>query len=259
MTAPAVAARGGIRGPFGKETTMLSTRNTGVRAFVAGFAVACGTALTGTTAEAAQIFTDRAAWEAALSGATIVNETFPDTIDNAPVITFASGVVSTGVDGLASNHVTGNALGGTYGANIDSNPSPFSETLFDSITWTFPTPVVAFGADWSNFGAGGITLLASGDFDGTGTSTIDFVNVLGDDVFNQHDFLGVIGDAAFANVVFTNSDHPTILNVAFSARFLSFTTGAVRVPQPATLLLLLAAFAVLSVAASRRVAWRHVG
>ena len=71
-------------------------------------------------------------------------------------------------------------------------------TASNSISWDFPVPVIAFGADF--IGAGSNRLSLGGDFDGTGLQTLTVNTALG----GQNGFLGVIGTVPFSNVIFGN-------------------------------------------------------
>ena len=62
------------------------------------FALITGTAtllLGGMSSADATVYTNRALWEAALSGSTIITDTFSNTIPSAQSITLDSGIVST--------------------------------------------------------------------------------------------------------------------------------------------------------------------
>ena len=154
-------------------------------------------------AGAATFYTDRASWEAAMAAAgvgSLVTETFDQDIANNSVITFESGVQSTGTNGQGTNDV----LDGAYGGNVDSDKDAVDVNtnepldVFESITWRFPTPIIGFGADFIEAATGEVLLL-SGNFDGTGEQIIDFSDVLGD---LETGFFGVVGTSPFQEITF---------------------------------------------------------
>ncbi|WP_421657128.1 PTPA-CTERM sorting domain-containing protein [Leptothermofonsia sp. ETS-13] len=142
------------------------------------------------TAQAVTFFTNRTAWESAVGRFT--TETFDAPVANAPVITFANGVTSTGSGGSILNEIGG----GTYLGRVDTSgnfPDHFRE-----IRWVFPKPVFGFAADWIDTTTGsGLTV--SGNFDGSGVQTISFRDRLGDPGTG---FLGIVGIASFSELVF---------------------------------------------------------
>jgi hypothetical protein len=211
-------------------------------AFAAVAAVAAG--LVGARpAEAVQIFTDRAAWEAALAGAAITTDPFDSAIAPAATITFESGVISAGVPDPAGNNSV--ASSGAYQGGVGGTDQNFA---YESITWTFPVTIIGFGMDlFSGASASGLTLTA--DFDGTGDQTISVFDILG---APGTGFLGIIGDVPISTLFFTDEDLPSsqpfeiyeIDNLSFAA--------ATTVPEPATLALLGAGLAGLAWVARRR-------
>ncbi|PZV04362.1 MAG: hypothetical protein DCF22_25565 [Leptolyngbya sp.] len=83
-------------------------------------------------------------------------ELFKSPIPNARSITFPSGIVSRGQgEGFANNSVSNGTYRGTVKA-VSKNPfspaSLFDEIFFDSIIWSFPIPVFAFGGYFDNGG-----------------------------------------------------------------------------------------------------------
>ncbi|MGF1500175.1 MAG: VPLPA-CTERM sorting domain-containing protein [Paracoccaceae bacterium] len=140
-----------------------------------------------------QVFTDRAAWEAAVGGATITEDGFDNDIADADSITFDSGVVSTNSGGtrfLVDNMIDD----GIYENAVDGDGAQASLL----ITWTFPEAIFAFGADWDDTTNAGI-LTVTGNFDGMGDETVNFGSVLGDP---GEGFLGIVGMGDFTQIAF---------------------------------------------------------
>ncbi|MCL6433929.1 MAG: PTPA-CTERM sorting domain-containing protein [Leptolyngbyaceae cyanobacterium HOT.MB2.61] len=141
-------------------------------------------------AQAVTFFTNRPDWEAAVGRFT--TETFDTPVANASVITFSTGVTSTGLGGSILNEIGG----GTYQGRVDTSgnfPGRFRE-----IRWVFPKPVFGLAADWIDV-ATGSGLTVSGNFDGSGIQTISFRDRLGSPGTG---FLGIIGAASFSELVF---------------------------------------------------------
>ena len=100
-------------------------------------------ALSANSAWAVAVYTNRAAWEAAVGGA-ITTDTFSNDIAGAASIMFDSGVNSTAA-GSFTNYAFGNSVsGGRFNGAVDVDDT----AGFDQIEWTFPAPIFAFGADW---------------------------------------------------------------------------------------------------------------
>ena len=193
-------------------------------------------------AEAFAVYTDRDEWLAALAGYTIINETFDNNINHADTITFDSGVVSTGTpDGRSA---TNRVNAGVYDGSVADGES---SSVFDTITWTFPVPIIGFGMDLSS-GATGDVLTLTGDFDGTGEQVINVLTVLGG---NGTGFLGIIGTASFTSILLSDANASSLPGENFQVDNLSFATTA-QVPEPATLALFGAGLAGLGWIARRR-------
>lgn len=196
-----------------------------------------------------EIYTSRAAWEAALADVTVTTDGFDNMIFSTdpsnPSITFDSGVVSTG---STPNTGSGNlTLFGIYMAAVEGAETDFTSFLFPTITWTFPTPVIGFAADWliatyQGPAAYDGNLTVTGDFDGTGDQTFSISNrVPAIDVLSffgsPGKFVGIIGESPFTSITFDE----TVLRGSeeFGATKLYFAAPApTAVPEPATLALL---------------------
>jgi hypothetical protein len=193
-------------------------------------------------AHAVQIFTDRTAWEAALAGAAITTDPFDNAIPPATTLTFDSGVISTGTPSSAGNNSVDS---GFYNGGAGGTDQNFA---YESITWTFPLPIIGLGVDlFSAANASGLTL--TGNFDGTGDQTISIFDVLG---APGTGFLGFIGDAPISSILFTDEGLPSSSSFEiYQIDNLSFA-AAVAVPEPATLALFGAGLAGLGWIALRR-------
>lgn len=188
-------------------------------------------------------YTSRAAWEAAV-GAPVTTDHFSNPVANAASILFDTGIVSTHEDfdhfGSANVFADANAIFAGSGRYQGRAMSDAKE-----IIWVFPTPVFAFGADWiSPLSLGRLTV--TGNFDGTGMTTVGLLGPLEPDTDG---FFGIVGAGSFASIVLGTES--TSQNEAFAADDLSFASG---IPEPGTQVLLVAGLAALG---RRRRALRH--
>lgn len=175
------------------------------------------------TAEAVMVYTNRADWEAALAGYTIVTETFDNDVAQAESITFDSGVVSTGAPSTATarNFISF----GSYQGYVDAGESDF---FYDTISWTFPVAIIGFGMDLREATDGDI-LTIRGNFDGAGDQLINVLVALGP----EDGFLGIIGTAPFTSILFSDAGAAVSVGEGFFVDGLAFAA----VPEPAALAL----------------------
>ena len=177
------------------------------------------------SAEAFTIFTNRTAWQAAvdaIAGSVTTTDTFSNNIASAQTITLDSGIVSANSFPPAVAFGDNSVSGGLFFNATDGDAGVASAT----ITWTFPSPVFAFGADFIGTAAGRLNL--TGNFDGTGNQTLLVNNSIG----GANGFLGIIGNANFRSIVFgTNTNDLDIFQID-SASFASAASVPVAVPEP---------------------------
>ncbi|GBF79655.1 PEP-CTERM sorting domain-containing protein [Aphanothece sacrum] len=186
------------------------------------------------SASAFTVYTDRAAWEAAIASSippgwnTILTDTFSNDIASAQSITLDSGIVSTnsGPITLPNSFNNNSVSGGVYNNATQAGNGTASNT----ITWVFPSlKTWAFGADFISVNDGGLTL--TGNFDGTGDQTLSVFAEIG----GGTGFLGIVGMTKFDSVVFGNNSD---IVDGFGIDNASHT-----VPEPLTMLGAGAAFA----------------
>ena len=177
------------------------------------------------SAEAFTTFTNRTAWQAAvdaIAGSVTTTDTFSNNIASAQTITLDSGIVSANSFPPAVAFEDNSVSGGLFLNSTDGDASSASTT----ITWTFPSPVFAFGADFLNTNPNQLNL--TGNFDGTGNQTLLVNNSIG----GANGFLGIIGNANFRSIVFgTNTNDLDIFQID-SASFASVASVPVAVPEP---------------------------
>lgn len=177
------------------------------------------------SAEAFTTFTNRTAWQAAvdaIAGSVTTTDTFSNNIASAQTITLDSGIVSTNSFPPAVADGNNSVNKGIFGNTTDGDGNEASAT----ITWTFPSPVFAFGADFIDAAAGRLNL--TGNFDGTGNQTLLVNNSIG----GANGFLGIIGNANFSSIVFGNNTTTTDTFFIGSASFASVASVPVAVPEP---------------------------
>jgi hypothetical protein len=175
-------------------------------------------------AEAFTIFTDRTAWQAAvdaIAGSVTTTDTFSNNIASAQTITLDSGIVSVNSFPPDATLFEDNRVSGGFFRNATGNVSVTSET----ITWTFPSSVFAFGADFNLVDVDSLTL--TGNFDGTGNQTLIVNNTIG----GANGFLGIIGNANFSSIIFGNN----ALGDVFAINNAYFASVAAAVPEPSTI------------------------
>ncbi len=176
------------------------------------------------SAEAFTTFTNRTAWQAAvdaIAGSVTTTDTFTNNIASAQTITLDSGIVSANSSPPAVAFGDNSVSGGFFNNSTDGDARDASAT----ITWTFPSPVFAFGADFLSANNGGLNL--TGNFDGTGNQTLLVNNSIG----GANGFLGIIGNANFSSIVFGNNTTLDVFDID-SASFASVASVPVAVPEP---------------------------
>jgi hypothetical protein len=167
-----------------------------------GLALTSGVALASLSApaQAYSIYTGLAAWQSALSSYSISTDSFSNTIPSAQIITLDSGIISTNSGPITlPNAFNNNSVNVVTPGAFDNAVQAGSGTASNTITWSFPTPMIAFGADFLSASAGRLSL--SGDFDGLGLQTW----VVNDTIGGPAGFLGVIGSVPFSSVTFGNA------------------------------------------------------
>jgi hypothetical protein len=149
-------------------------------------------------AQAYSVFTNRTAWQNAvdaISGSVTTTDTFSNPIASAQSIILDSGITSTNSFPPSVSFPNNTVFADSY-LNA-TNSSAFNASA--TITWNFPTPVFAFGADFLNTNINRLNI--SGNFDGTGNETILVNNTIG----GPDGFLGIVGLANFNPIIFGNS------------------------------------------------------
>ncbi len=177
------------------------------------------------SAEAFTTFTNRTAWQAAvdaIAGSVTTTDTFTNNIASAQTITLDSGIVSANSFPPAVMFGDNSVGGGLFNNATDGDASDASAT----ITWTFPSPVFAFGADFLSTNPGWLNL--TGNFDGTGNQTL----LVNDSIGGADGFLGIIGNANFSSIVFGNNTTSLDTFHIDSASFASVASVPVAVPEP---------------------------
>ncbi len=175
------------------------------------------------SADALTLFTDRAAWEAAIAGATITTDPFDNNIAQGQSITLDSGIISTNSDPVRFDD--NSVSGGIYLNATDGDGIGGSET----ITWDFPEPISAFAADFTNVDDGDLTL--TGNFDGTGDVTLTVFDEIG----GEDGFLGIVGEANFSSIVFGNNTTSADVFQIDNASFATQSTSE-SVPEPSSII-----------------------
>jgi hypothetical protein len=177
------------------------------------------------SAEAFTTFTNRTAWQAAvdaIAGSVTTTDTFSNNIAFAQTITLDSGIVSANSSPPAVAFGDNGVSGGLFNNATDGDGNEASAT----ITWTFPSPVFAFGADFLDANNGWLNL--TGNFDGTGNQTL----LVNDSIGGKNGFLGIIGNANFSSIVFGNNTTSLDTFQIDSASFASVASVPVAVPEP---------------------------
>jgi len=155
-------------------------------------------AISATTVSAAvTAYTNRTAWETAL-GATPTVDQFVNVIDQAPSITFDSGVVSDNAGGKLNNATENRVFGGEYRNAVDGDGTVSSITN----TWTFPSAIRGFGADWSEARQGSLQVTINDGFDDETFLIADTINT---STGRTAGFLGFIGMGDFSRVVISDA------------------------------------------------------
>jgi hypothetical protein len=214
-------------------------RRVGKRLFGLFVATAMVSGVAAPAAAAPIVFTDRTAWEAAVVIAG--NETFSNAFAVLPLGTTDLGVVDVTITGTVSTFSSvGSGLFNGFIQNGGANN-------VSAITFTFPQPVNAWGADFSTTATGDRVIVT---FNG---NSYDVGSLLANQspVFPEpapFEFLGFIDDAPFTSLTMTTAAF-TSIGESFFVDDLSFGDSQTAVPEPATLLLLASG---LGVAARRR-------
>lgn len=228
------------------------------------------------------IYTDRSAWKTAVRalGASFTTETFDNDRPNAryvdpwdgtitqrgdarPEITFDNGIISRAEGSDASfvsfvNEIENGVFRGEI--NSDSSEDYFGVEFSNAITWTFPTPVIGFGADWFNIGPGE-PLGISGSFGGKQEQTVSLYpklptarNEFGGLVGNSSGFLGIVSKGTFNQVTLSSAELGAFFaNEDFQVDNVSLATVTTPTPIPESgTILALAAFSLTGLATKKK-------
>jgi hypothetical protein len=147
------------------------------------------------------VYTSLPSWQAALTSPAITTDSFSTTIPSAQSIVLDSGTTSTNSGpAVLPNAFNNNSVGVVNVGFYDNAVQAGSGSASNTINWVFPTPMVAFAADFLRTDAGRLSL--AGDFDGTGLQTL----LVNDTMGAADGFLGVIGTVPFSSVTFGNPE-----------------------------------------------------
>ena len=183
------------------------------------------------------IFTDRTAWENAVSG-TITTDTFSNNISQADSIILDTGIVSS---------LSGTQFIGSSSNSVDSGVFVgfVNQTGCCNLEWDWSTlgGVSAIGGDFFFLNVpNGLTV--TGDFDGTGDQTISVASTVG----TENGFFGLIGASVFDTVIWSSNDG----SGTGSGEFYQVDNFSFAVPEPSILTLLGIGFAGLGYARRRK-------
>lgn len=170
-------------------------------------------------AHAVTVFTDRASWEAAVTG--ISTDPFDNVITGGPLVVLDSGIESTQLGTIRPGQ--NSVSEGLFNAELGN-----AFGIFTSIQWDFPSGIRAFGADFNAFDHHGIR----GNFDGLANQTFALSQSIG------FSFFGIVGDASFSTVSFLEIDGN--LGTGIQIDNASSATGLAPIPEPGHSLLLVA-------------------
>jgi hypothetical protein len=193
---------------------------------------------------------DRSAWEGAVT-APITTDTFSNDIANADFITFDSGVTSEGFDpqGSPVNNLVDSTLGTSGRYSTILRTATATDNGYLSITWTFPSPVTAFGADFFSIG-GSRQVSVLGDF-GMGDESFDLRQLFINDGGLDQGFFGIVASSPFTSITLAAVSPTFAGNDAFTVDNLAF----VPVPEPGTWALLALGLAMAGLATRKRASW----
>lgn len=194
-----------------------------MRRVAALLGAALGTAILGLVSPALATTTyvdvdfDRSAWEAAAGGFTV--EGFDAAIPQADVLDFASGIqsVASGANDSPNHYVDGE-LGRFVGTLRTAGSSAPGYLTF---VWTFPEPIMAFGADFYSIG-GSRQVSVQGTFD-SGLEAFDLRALFGADGGVDEGFFGLTSSVPFTSITLIalgsidSNDAFTIDEVVFDA------------------------------------------
>ena len=175
-------------------------------------------------------FDDRSAFESAVAGFALTEDSFDNEIPGAEQIVLDSGVVATNAPDSAEPNDNAVLVIEDFGSFYRNSVNNNSEFLPDTITWDFPMPVIGFGFELAAAATNGVQLALDG---GSGLETFIFSDINGDVDFGG--FVGFVADTAFETIVFSNAN--PLSTDSFRIDDLVFAEAGpnVAVPLPSTL------------------------